>query len=485
MSKKRVLKSLKDRLSGIFQNNSFAHGVGVLVSGTAASQLLMALAAPILTRLYTPEDFGMFAVYTGLFTILDIVSSLRYELAIPLPKDDQDAAHVAVLGLLIVVVSTGVTLLLVLFFSKRIAVLAGVPKLAGYLWLLPCGVLLQGFSTVFNYWAIRTKQFSIISGTQFRRGLGTVAIQLSGYKAGGISLLFAAVGSQCIGSFSLGKMIWFRPEFRQITWDGLKRAAHRYKQFPMYSTLASFFNSSGSQLPPLIFAVLFSSSAAGLYALANRVLAMPMALVGNAVGNVFFSNAVDAHRKGTLGILVTHLHDRLAHIAMPPVLVLVVVGPDIFALIFGEKWRMAGEFARWLALPLYGSFVTSPLSQVFSIIEKQGVVLFLQVLLFVTRIIMILVGVYYHSLLLAIALFSVGSLICYLLYVVIVVRFSGGNGIIVFSSLAKSFLLSIICVAPLIMYEIIGGAVFSIFISFVSVFFLLLIRYFFIIKNQY
>lgn len=86
-----------------------------------------------------------------------------------------------------------------------------------------------------------------------------------------------------------------------------------------------------------MFAAFFSPTAAGLYALAHRVLTLPMSLVGGAVGQVFFSNAAEAHRRGHLGQLVNHLHSKLVHIGLPPALILFLLGPELFAFVFGAQ----------------------------------------------------------------------------------------------------------------------------------------------------
>ena len=146
-----MITHAKNQLRRLLPKNAFARGVSVLVGGTAGAQVLLVLAAPLLTRLYSPEDFGLLAVYASLLALIGVISSLRYELAIPLPEDDGEAANVAVLCLILVVISTILTGVLVLLMGSVIAAALGVPTLAGYLWLLPVGVLLTGFYSLFNY----------------------------------------------------------------------------------------------------------------------------------------------------------------------------------------------------------------------------------------------------------------------------------------------------------------------------------------------
>jgi O-antigen/teichoic acid export membrane protein len=260
--------------------------------------------------------------------------------------------------------------------------------MSNYLWLLPPGLFLLGTYQVFNYWALRAKAFTAIARTKLAQSLSMVAVQIGGYAIGPVSLLIGQITGQAAGSGSLGAIAIPRrwDIFRKVRVKDVAASAKRYRRFPIFSSWAGAFNSAGTQLPPLLFAALFNPAAAGLYMLAHRVLSMPMTLVGRSVGQVFFSTGAEAYRNGTLGELVSTLHNRLSQIAMPPALFLFVTGPDIFALVFGENWRMAGEAARWLSPMLYVQFIVSPLSHVFSILEKQIHGLILQGNLFLSRI---------------------------------------------------------------------------------------------------
>nr|WP_242479601.1 type II toxin-antitoxin system HicA family toxin [Lamprobacter modestohalophilus] len=169
-----------------------------------------------------------------MLALIGVISSLRYELAIPLPEDDGEAANVAVLSLILVGISALLSGVLVLLLGTAIADALGVPALAGYFWLLPVGVLLGGAYSVFNYWSVRTKRFGTIAGTKLSQALATVAIQLAGFKLGGIALLYAQVAGQSVGTTSLGGWALANPGFRQVSWSGIKKAAGRYRRFPIF-----------------------------------------------------------------------------------------------------------------------------------------------------------------------------------------------------------------------------------------------------------
>jgi len=419
------------------------------MSGTVGAQALMLLAAPFLTRLFDTEDFGLLAVYAGLLALVGVVSKLRYELAIPLPEADHEAANLVALCVLLVGATTIVSSILVLCLGETLCGLLSVPRLTKYLWLLPVGVLLSGLYTAFNYWGVRKKQFGVIAGTRWRQAFATIAIQLSAFKLGPIALLLGQAAGQSAGIINLAKPLFGRPVFRQLSVVGIGSMMRRYRRFPIFSTGEGLANTAGAQLPPLMFAGFFGAEAAGIYALAHRVLQLPMALIGKSVGQVFLANAAEARREGTLGSLVEGVHDRLARISLPPAMVLMLAGPDLFALVFGEQWRLAGECARWLSPWLYLVFVSSPMSTLFSVVERQDQGMAFQILLLAARCGAIGLGAWIGEFLIAVKLFGTFSAICWAGFLVWLGRAAGTRPSAMIRPTLSAFAVAQICSTPL------------------------------------
>jgi O-antigen/teichoic acid export membrane protein len=446
------IDQVKSVLRRLLPKNAFARGVSVLVGGTAGAQILLVLAAPLLTRLYTPENFGLLAVYASLLALIGVVSSLRYELAIPLPEDNTEAANVAVLSLLLVVINTGLSAILVSLLAKPIATILGSPALASYLWLLPVGILLSGAYKVFNYWSVRTKRFSTIASTKVRQAIATLLIQLTAFKFGGIALLLGQVVGQGVGTTSLARPALAMPTFRQVSWAGVWRAAVRYRRFPLFTTWAGLFYTGGTQLPPVIIAIFFSASGAGLYALAHRVLTLPLALIGSALQSVFLSSAPEAHRNNQLGEKVHILLDILTQIAVLPACILALTGPDLFAFLFGEEWRESGVLAQWMTPWLVLQFCAGPLTIVNAVTEKQHLGLIMQVQLFIVRFVMLLIGSYYSSITFTIMLFSLGSALSYLIFLWVVLSIVGLSLITFIKSLFKALFFALVILLPILFF---------------------------------
>ncbi len=449
-----------DAIRRILPRNRFARNVSVLMGGTAAGQAILVLASPLLTRLYSPQDLGLLAVYGGLLMIIASIASLRYQIAIPLPARDDEAALIVVLSLVVVLAASALTALGTLFLGDFIVGSLGSPGLGRYLWLLPVGVLMVGVFEVLNYWAIRVRAFTPIAQAKLAQSFTMVAVQLGGHGLGALALLLGQAAGHAAAATRLGLLVARsrRTKFSVVSPEGVIAVARRYRRFPIYSTWGAVFNTVGTQLPPVMFAALFSPAAAGLYLLAHRVLAMPLSLLGRAVADVFFVNAAEAERSHQLAPLVAMAHDRLAQIGMPPTFALILAGPDIFALVFGPEWRQAGEFSRWMAPWLYFVLVASPLSSLSSVLWKQAQEMVFQVVLLATRVGALLFAARSGGMMLAVALFSLVSAACLVVFLLWVILASGNSTYVFLRSSLRAFTWSAVLVAPLgLTYVFSGG----------------------------
>ena len=435
--------------SALVPEGKFLRSVLTLAGGTTSAQLLTVLAAPLLTRLYTPEEFGLLAIYASILALIAVVATFRYEIAIPLPDNDQFAANIVGLSFLILLAITFLSAIAVAGLGDSLAMKLNVPSFSNYIWLLPVGVFLGGIYNIFNYWAVRRKQYSSIANTVISQSVATLGIQLLGSMFGAIALIAGVIVGQGIASFRLAKQALKQPQFRKLSVTEMKRASVRYKKFPIFSSAAGLINSVGYQSVPLIIAYLVGPAAAGVYALASRVVTMPGALIGAAIGNVFLSDAPEQHRLHRLGTLVESVHEKLSILAAPPAIFLMFFGPEVFAFVFGENWRMAGVFAQWLSLPLYAAFITSPLSMIFAIVEQQKLGLYMQAVLMLARLLPLIFGTLSGGLEFGIACFAVGSFFGYMAYAL--VAFGEAQVAIsrIIYRMAIDWLLALLCIGPL------------------------------------
>ncbi|WP_205599034.1 lipopolysaccharide biosynthesis protein [Halomonas faecis] len=448
-----MMSRAKQRAARLLPQNKFARSVSVLAGGTAAGQIIVVAASPILTRLYSPEDFGLLAVYAGLLGILSVIASLRYQLAIPLPESDEEAGSIVVLSLLVVVGVTMFTSVIVGLFGSSIVELLNTPGMAPYLWLLPAGLFLTGVYQVFNYWAIRTKAFPAIARTKFTQALGMVGVQIGAYTLGPIALLLGRVVGQSAGIVTLAKLTTKGRlgELRKKTYGDLKLVAASYRNFPLLSTWTGLSSSAGTNLPPILIAALLGAGPAGIFALSHRVLSQPMTVLGKSVGDVFYRQAAQAHREGNLGPVVDRVYSVLVVLALPIATMIFISAPSVFVFIFGDEWAVAGDVARWMTPWLFFQFIVTPPTRIYPILGKHTMALRFQLSLLLAAVASVLLGaLLFDSIVLSVAFISITKGFVYMARLVTTYKLVGLNMSSPLMALISSLPWAIACNFPLI-----------------------------------
>lgn len=366
--------------------STYARNVLTLMTGTTLAQALPIAISPILTRLYSPEDFGRFALYMAVSMMASVVVTGRYELAILLPRQDRDALHVAALAMVLSVVISAVLLIVVLLFADPIATSLGDAALAPWLYWVPASTLLLGLYQSLNYLSNRKAQYKRLAISRTVQSSSIALAQLgSGYAgSGAVGLMGGQLTGQVLATAVLARLIW-REERRVIRVLRPSRSlalARKYINFPKYLIVAHGFNTASGQMPVLLLSALFSTTAAGFFTLTQRVMAAPMALIANALGDVFRQEASQAYiHQGECRQIYQKTFKRLLLISAVPFAAFFFLAPTLFSWVFGEQWRVAGEYAQILTPMAFLQFITSPLSSMFMIAEKQRLDLLWQILL--------------------------------------------------------------------------------------------------------
>ena len=401
-------------------NAGFAKDVVKLMSGTAFAQLLTVLAAPFLARLYHPEDFGVVALFGSLTGVLAVIACLRYEVAIMLPDNDVEAANLLAVSLICTIVITVFTLPVVWWGDKLLLGWLNAGELAPYLWLVPLMTLILGTFSALSYWNSRNKQFGRLSIAKVVSASTTVAAQL-GFGFAGFAnsqtLIGAVVGGQALITSVLGGQIW-RDDgqlfLRSIKWREMLQGVRRYRKFPMIDIWGALMNSISWQLPVLLLSAFFPQAVVGYYAFSFRFIQLPMSLIGGTLGQVYFQRISDAKSsQSELAEISETVFRRLVALFLLPALLLSVIGSDIFALAFGDRWAEAGTYTQILSIWMFLWLVSSPLSSIFTVLERQGLALGVHLTLLVTRAVSLYLGGIWGDVYLAIGLFAVSGSIFY------------------------------------------------------------------------
>jgi lipopolysaccharide exporter len=388
--------------------------------GASFAQVLLVLIAPILTRLYNPEAFGLAALFISISTILGGFVSLRYELSIMLPEKDEDAANLLVLSLVVTVLISTVAFFIMMIGRSWIVGILNSPDLLSYLYLIPFSVFFLGVARLLNYWNSRMRQYGKLSLAKILNSIATGGTQLvagfSGFSRGG-GLIIAYILGWGVASLFLAVRIWHDNSklfIENIRMRLIMASLVRYKKFPLISTWSGLLNSLSSQTPTLLLAAFFSPLEVGFYALGHRVLRMPLDLIGASVAQVFYQRASEANRQGNLALIVEKVFIRLVSLGMFPLLLLTITGRELFVIAFGENWAEAGVYMQILALWTFFVFISNPISTLVNTLEKQEVSLFFNTFLIISRVASLVIGGLLGSVYIALVLFSLSGVLSWM-----------------------------------------------------------------------
>jgi lipopolysaccharide exporter len=401
------------------KKGSFAGDVIKLVSGTSFAQLITVLAAPLLTRLYSPADFGVLAVFISTTDLLGVIACLSYEQAIVLPEEEKNAVNLFGLSLLIASCISLLSIPFLLASQQIFTVVLKMPEILPYLWLLPFSILATGAFYAFNYWNTRTRKFGRLAIRRVINSLLAVLIQLgfalAGWRTAG-GLILGYFGGVLISTTILGLEIW-RDDKRlflgNLQWAVMIENLKRYRKFPMFTTWSTLLNVTSWQLPSYMLPAYFSKTVSGYYALGNRVLRLPMGLIGGTIGQAFFPRAARAKDNGTLDIVVENVFNRLVAFSLFPLLVIAIAGEDIFVIAFGAPWAEAGVYSQILSIWTFFWFISAPMSQLFNVLEKQEYNLAINMAIFITRFIALTLGGLLGNARLTIVFFTISGILTY------------------------------------------------------------------------
>jgi O-antigen/teichoic acid export membrane protein len=391
--------------------SEFSHNVLTLMTGTTIAQAIPIAISPILTRIYTPEDFGVFALFLAITGVFSVVASGRYELALMLPRKEEDAINIFALGMMIIVLLTGVLFLTVFLFHTYLVDILNNEKIGYWLYFIPVAFFLIGFFNLLSYYNNRQKNYKDMANATIIKSVVLAVVQLTVgfFKAGASGLISGQIISSLFANLQLLKnIIKDKKLLSSVSKVKMIALAKRYKDFPKYQAPHAMLNTFSSYLPIYMFTPFFGLGVVGFYALSTRIVFTPMMILAGASAKVYNQNVTKLYNdKGdTYGFTIRLLKSLFKKVIIP-FLLIIIFAPDIFAFVFGDEWREAGVYTQILAPWLWMVFFTSTITFIPSLLNMQKKALLLEVIYTILRVIGIGIGIWYESVNIALICYSI------------------------------------------------------------------------------
>ena len=430
---RRGPSSIRERLAAVLQGSmrsKLLRNIITVVSGTAGAQAITLAFMPVITRIYGPEAYGVLGTFLSVTMMLIPVAALTYPIAIVLPKRDRDARGLVRLALVIALALATAVGLMLLFFGDRLAATFEIQIIQPYLMLIPfvmfCGAALE----ICQQWLFRTQRFRItasvaVGHSLFFNSMRTVAGLV---QSSALVLVCTTALQQALHAAMLGLAMWrtkphpddHREEIEEA--PRLLELARRHSDFPKFRAPVMLINAVSQHLPTLVLAAYFGPAAAGFFALCKQALTMPTNLIGKSVADVYYPRISRAiHDREPVAAMLLKATAALGLVGLVPFSLVVVFGPWLFALVFGEQWHVAGEYARWLALAEYAIFVSRPCVVAVPALSLQARFLLFEIFSTSLRVLSLFGGaLLIGSALATVQAFAVASIVIYSSLIVIV-----------------------------------------------------------------
>ena len=372
-----MLSRLRSRLLG-GDSGGVVRGMLTLAFGTGMARLIGIAAIPLLTRIYSPADYGVLAVYSALVAVMAPLLTLRYVLAVPLPRSDGMAANLMVLSFILMACVTMAVGLLFWAFGDVVLRWMSMEVLAPWWWLVVLGAIAVAVYEALGLWATRRRAYRVISQTKVVQSVTSVLVKVGLGVAGmkPFGLLFGHLVEQSggISSFSLRFRQDFGRNLRHLNRQAVLLVARYYRGFPIFRLPSQLFMVFSTQAPAMFAAALFGASATGQLGLALMALAIPSNLIGQSVGQAFYGEIARLPKGSEAQIkkLAFSIQKKLFIVGLPLTVALMLLGEPLFHFAFGVRWTEAGSYASILAPFVLLQLTSSPLVQILNIYNAQG-----------------------------------------------------------------------------------------------------------------
>lgn len=355
---------------------SFARNVLVLTVGTAVGQAIPVLISPLVSRMYTPEDLGVFALFMSVTMILGVSAAGRFEMAVMLPRKDEDAANLIALSSVIILAAGSVFLLLLLLYGAFAGALRPAWKAPGWMGLAVAAALAMAFVQTFTMWLNRKNRYRDMTVNKIIQAVTAAVLMLAiGWlRRGPAGLMWSYLISQAVAASIMGfqTVRQIRANRLAVSVPAMRAQAARYREFPKVNAVHALTDQVQANGVTFMIRALFTQKVLGWYGYTMRVLRTPLLFVGRSVSQALYQKASEVLHEGKdLRALVKRTMRQLAWIGLPVFGLIFLTAPPLFGFVFGENWREAGEYARLLSPWLYMNFIMSSLSQLPLLVGEQ------------------------------------------------------------------------------------------------------------------
>lgn len=368
----------------------FTKDVLALSGSNLAVQMLTLAVLPLTTRIYTPADFGVLAIFSALVQTITSIATLRYEIPIPNSECNRTAFNLVLVCAINAVITTSITLLFIVLYRQFDIQFQSINSLDWFVWLVPVGVLACSSFNVLQFYAIRERQYMMMARTRFDQSLIAIVAQV------GFGLLLKGPVGLILGFLlqtGAGGLRFLRHlvsnrayEDKSVKTEELGKSYAQHLAYFKYSTPEALSQMGALQLPLVIIGAYVSAAEAGLLFMANRIMQLPVSIVSSSFAQAFSGSAAESFKDGKLNELFMSTVHLMLRYAVAPVFLLGIICWALFPYALGGEWTRAGEIAIWLSASVGLQILSSATGASMYVSANERLAFFIQLVGFVIRV---------------------------------------------------------------------------------------------------
>lgn len=408
-------------LSQITNKSEFNKNVFTLFTGQIIVQAISFGVGFIITRLYLPEQIGVYSLFVAIVTILTMISTGRYDAAIVVEEEDDKVKSLWLLSLIISLFFNLFLIVFLYFFSEQLMSYLNVNGLGKWLLLIPftvfIGSIIKATQFYFNKYADykEMKNSDIIkssSNSVFSVGLGALNFLSSGLIIANI------IGNVFSAGFLLSKLPlkFWKDLSESFSRSALKSVAIKYKNYLTSYSLSGLLNALVSNGTPLFIIYFFSEKIAGYYFMAEKIISIPLGLVVASISKVFYQKASELYREDKVQFLslINSIQKKMVLFLLPFLILLAIIAPYFFKL-FGDGWDYAGEMVKYFAILMFFNNIVSPVGSISNILNRLDILLYFNISIAFFRVVTFYIGSLYLNFEYSLLFSSIVISMCYLI----------------------------------------------------------------------
>jgi|GEM_PF-2780655 len=364
------------------RQSKFIRNVITTSLGVIAAQILLIVVSPLLTRLYTPSQLGVLAVFTSIYSVCISFINGRYQVPIVIPDQDDEAINIFTLSLLVALILSVLTGVVLCMASPALFRIFHIDQnIKKWLFLVPVVTFLGGVFESLNAWFVRQKKYWYLSGAKVSHSASMSLVQV------GVGYFYPTTASLIVGRvvaegarsgfLAVGMIRRYRGLFGKVRRSIMGRLAIKYKDFLIYESALTAVKSLAVEGPVFFLTAVYGTSTAGFYMLSVRVINSPFSILQLSMNQVFYREIVERHnKKQDLYGFVKKTYLGLFKLSIVPHVVALLTMPLIFKWVFGPTWVVSGNMTQWMVPALLMSFLNSPVTTISQVLNRQKMLLF-------------------------------------------------------------------------------------------------------------